>query len=212
MPDEPGFSADDAGLLFDPRLRALVGHELGDEALAVVEAFAAINQAARLNRWALERWAVRHGLSEARLRVLLVLRRQPQGMRLVHLAAALEVTPPSLTGLLDSLERDGLVRRDSVLGDRRSLIAKLTPHGRERVDEIWSTQVERQVGITDGITTDELVQLRHLCLRLVQNVRRATAKRNDPGSAAAAPALPPHTDDRGGRSDAEGRAVRTPGG
>ncbi|WP_424535046.1 MarR family winged helix-turn-helix transcriptional regulator [Sphaerisporangium viridialbum] len=210
MPDEPGFEVDDTGLLFNPQLRALVGHELGNEALAVVEAFAAINQAARLNRWALERWAVRHGLSEARLQVLLVLRRQPQGMRLVHLAAALEIAPPSVTGLVDSLEKDGLVRRASDPGDRRSLLATLTARGRERVDEIWSTQVERQVGITDGITTEELLQLRHLCLRLVQNVRRATAKRNDPGSDA--PADPPHTADRGGRNDAEGRAVRSPGG
>ncbi|MEU8268152.1 MarR family transcriptional regulator [Sphaerisporangium sp. NPDC049002] len=212
MPDDPGFEVDDSGLLFNPQLRALVGHELGDEALAVVEAFAAINQAARLNRWALERWAVRHGLSEARLQVLLVLRRQPQGMRLVHLAAALEIAPPSVTGLVDSLEKDGLVRRASDPGDRRSLLATLTARGRERVDEIWSTQVERQVGITDGITTEELLQLRHLCLRLVQNVRRATAKRNDPGSGATPPADPPHTADRGGRNDAEGRAVRSPGG
>lgn len=94
MPDESGFAVDDTGLLFNPQLRDLVGHELGDEALAVVEAFAAINQAARVNRWALERWAMRHGLSEARLQVLLVLRRQPRGMRLVHLAAALEIAPP----------------------------------------------------------------------------------------------------------------------
>ncbi|GAA1277263.1 MarR family transcriptional regulator [Sphaerisporangium rubeum] len=183
MPDESPFAFDATGFLYNPQLRGLVGHDLAPDVLAVVEAFAAINQAAKLNRWALERWAVRHGLSEARLQVLLVLRRQPNGMRLVNLAATLEVAPPSLTGLIDSLEKDGLVRRVPDPGDRRSMLATLTATGRERVDEIWSTQVEHQVGITDGITTEELVQLRHLCLRLVENVKRATT-RNGPGAAA----------------------------
>lgn len=101
------------------------------------------------------------------------------------------------------------MRREPDPGDRRSLLATLTARGRERVDEIWSTQVERQVGITDGITTEELLQLRHLCLRLVQNVRRATAKRNDLGPGGTPPAGPPHTADRGGRDDA-GRTARPP--
>jgi DNA-binding MarR family transcriptional regulator len=173
-PDLPAtFAVDADGLAYNPRLRHLVGADLPPEVLAVAEAFAAINQVARAGRFAMERWAARHGLSEARLQVLLILRKQPHGLPLVRLAEALEIAAPSLTGLIDHLEGDGLVVRQPDRSDRRSVLARLTALGRARVDAIWPDRLERQVGITDGISTAELVQLRHLCLRLAGNLQRA---------------------------------------
>ncbi|MBW8484301.1 MarR family winged helix-turn-helix transcriptional regulator [Actinomadura parmotrematis] len=183
VPD--GLAEDGDGLLYDPRVRALVGADLPPEVLAVVEAFSAIGRAARVSRTTMERWAAAHGLSEARLQILLVLRQQPAGMPLVQLADFLEIAPPSLTGLIDGLEADGLARRGQDSADRRLVRARLTAKGRERVDEIWPRRVAQQRGVTEGIGEAELVRLRHLCLRLLANIKSATAEakaaRSSPG-------------------------------
>jgi DNA-binding MarR family transcriptional regulator len=192
----PNLAVDPDGHVFNPRLRELVGADLPPEVLAVAEAFAAINQVARLGRWAMERWAARYGLSEARLQVLLILRKQPQGLPLVRLAEALEISAPSLTGLIDHLEDDGLVVRQPDHNDRRSVLATLTALGRARVTEIWPDRLERQVGITHGVSTDELIQLRHLCLRLADNLQHASVARTPPE--------PPTRRRRRARPDREG--------
>ncbi len=46
-------------------------------------------------------------------------------------ADALLCTRPTITGIIDSLERKGLVRRQPNPDDRRSLLATLTDEGRE---------------------------------------------------------------------------------
>jgi DNA-binding MarR family transcriptional regulator len=169
--DGPAYGAD--GLLYDPLVRTLLTG-LPADVLPVAEAFAAIDRTARVSRRLFERWAAVHGLSETRLQALLILRQQPEGgMPLARLARALEITPPSLTGLLDSLEADGLVTRTPDPADRRSVRARLTRVGRKQVDELWPDHLEQQRGITEGITAAELVALRHLCLRLLANLRRA---------------------------------------
>jgi DNA-binding MarR family transcriptional regulator len=168
--DGPAYGGD--GLLYDPRVRTLLTG-LPADVLAVAEAFAAIDRAARVSRRLFEGWAAVHGLSETRLQALLILRQQPAGMPLARLARGLEIAPPSLTGLLDSLEADGLVTRTPDPADRRSVRARLTRVGRKQVDEIWPDHLEQQRGITEGITAAELVALRHLCLRLLVNLRRA---------------------------------------
>src|SRR6266853_654254 len=50
------------------------------------------------------------------------------------LADELDSTPRNITGLVDHLERDGLVERVPDPQDRRSVRARLTPAGRERIE------------------------------------------------------------------------------
>lgn len=167
-----GLAFDERGRLYSTRTRDLMG-SLTPTALAVVEAFGAVGQAARLMRWSMERWAARHGLSEARLGVLLLLRQHPDGIPLGRLAAMLEVTPRTVTGLVDHLERDGLVLRVPDPNDRRSVLARSTRSGAQLVDAIWLHRVDRQVELVDGVSPEELADLRHLCLCLVANLKRA---------------------------------------
>ncbi len=70
-----------------------------------------------------------HGLSEARFVLLVLLESNPDGLGPSLLADRAGVTRGTITGLLDGLERDGLVRRAPAPDDRRALLVRLTPHG-----------------------------------------------------------------------------------
>ena len=76
------------------------------------------------------------GLSEGKLAILLMLYDAPDhSLTPSELAERCEVTRGTVTGLIDGLERSGLVERKSHLEDRRMLHIQLTPQGLTFVDE-----------------------------------------------------------------------------
>jgi DNA-binding MarR family transcriptional regulator len=110
-------------------------------------------------------------LSEGRLGLLLVLGRfGDEGINLGRLAEFMRVTPRNVTGLVDNLEKAGLVERVPDPDDRRAVRARLTEAGSQRIESIWRPSIDRQFPLTKGFTREELVQLRHLCLKLLANV------------------------------------------
>ena len=172
-PAVPGrrFEHDQSRCLFDPVMREMMSNVTSGDRLGAIEALGALRWAAKGLHLMMERWADVHGLSEGRLQILFRLRHQPQaGVALGDLATMLNVSPRNVTGLIDTLERDGLVERVPDLDDRRSIQARLTADGRERIDGIWHEAFNHQLPITQGLTGKELVQLRHLCFRLVENM------------------------------------------
>jgi DNA-binding MarR family transcriptional regulator len=60
--------------------------------------------------------------------------------------------------------------------DRRSVLAVLTDQGRERIDTAWQASIEGQAPWTEGMSREELAELRHLCLRIVQNMQQTLEK------------------------------------
>ncbi len=77
----------------------------------------------------LEDWYQR-GLSLQQLRLLYVLR-DASPLTASELARRLGVTPSTLTGLLDRLEREGYVGRTRDTADRRQVFPALTDPGRQ---------------------------------------------------------------------------------
>jgi DNA-binding MarR family transcriptional regulator len=63
--------------------------------------------------------------------LLAQLYREPEGIRLGELSRRTMVTNGNITGLADRLEADGLVQRETLEGDRRVTVAKLTRKGRD---------------------------------------------------------------------------------
>lgn len=158
---------DEAGCLFDRGTRDFLPAMKNK---AAIEALAALQSAARAIHLAMERWAEEHGLSQGRLQVLFMLRKAGEnGLPLGRLAEMQRVSPRNVTGLIDGLERDGLVERVPDPNDRRSIQARLTVSGRERIEAIWKPALDQQVPFVDGFTDAELTQLRHLALRVLQN-------------------------------------------
>jgi DNA-binding MarR family transcriptional regulator len=164
---------DENGRLYSLRMRELFQPLQVD--MSVVEAMATLRIAGRALHHVQERWADKHGLSEGRLGVLFRLYRcgsTPLG----DLAADLDSTPRNITGLVDHLERDGLVERVPDPDDRRSVRARLTEGGRVRIESIWKEGLDHEHEIAGGLSKDDLEQLRHLCLKLVENARKELGK------------------------------------
>ncbi|MEV0808094.1 MarR family transcriptional regulator [Micromonospora sp. NPDC050200] len=77
-----------------------------------------------------------HGLSTAGMRVLFILARAGET---THRAVADRcfVRPATLTGIVDTLERDGFVERHRDAADRRTVQLALTDKGREHVQALF---------------------------------------------------------------------------
>ena len=165
---------DTAGRLYDSRFRQMTESRrrpLAEHELRAVEALTALRIASRLMRQRMDRWADKHGLSEGRLHVLFQLMGSPDRMLpLGELADQLDVSPRNITGLIDHLERDGLVERVDDPDDRRSIHARLTQAGAKVLQGLRAEGLKWQTSVTTGLSDDELEQLRHACLRLVENM------------------------------------------
>ena len=158
---------DSSGCFFDQRTRDLLP-AYGNR--SAIEAVSAVRAAARFLHLMQERWAEAQGLSEGRMQILFMLRKnQETGLSLGTLADWLRVSPRNITGLVDNLEKAGLVERVPDASDRRSVHARLTEAGKARIEAIWKPAMERQFPLAEGFTEEELVQLRHLCLKLLAN-------------------------------------------
>ena len=75
------------------------------------------------------------GITASQLSVLTTLARH-EALTLGELAAHEGVQPPSVTRMVDNLERAGLVARGASPTDRRTVMARLTPKGRKAVEDI----------------------------------------------------------------------------
>jgi DNA-binding MarR family transcriptional regulator len=169
----PELCRDETGRLYSARMRELFGSL--DVDMSAIEAMAALKMASHAISQLHERWAEKYGLSEGRMGVLFRLHRcgaTPLG----DLANDLGSTPRNITGLVDHLERDGLVERVPDTDDRRSVRANLTPAGRVRIESIWKEGIENQHHLAEGFSKEDLAQLRHLCLQLVENARKELGK------------------------------------
>jgi DNA-binding MarR family transcriptional regulator len=169
----PELATDEQGRLYSVRMRELMSPLNVD--LTAVEALAALRLAGRSLHHLQERWAETHGMSEGRMGVMFRLYRGG-ACALGDLAGELDTTPRNVTGLVDHLERDGLVERIPDTEDRRSVRARLTPAGKERIEGIWKEGIERQFEVVRDMTKDDLAQLRHLCLLLVESARKELGK------------------------------------
>jgi len=173
LEENSGIARDDDGRLYLKRFRELFDPLIVDT--TAIEALSALKLASRSLGLLQERWAEHHGLSSGRLGLLFRLMRcgdTPLG----DLAMALDSSPRNITGLVDHLERDGLVERVPDPEDRRSVKARLTEEGRKRITASWQEGIQHQYALAGGLTKEDLAQLRHLCLLLVENARKELGK------------------------------------
>ncbi len=167
------FERDAEGFLYDPGTRRFMAG-IPDSERTRVEALAAFGYVAKLLHLRMERWSETHGLSEGRMRVLNILRLQAdRSLSMAALAEAVRTTPRNITGLIDHLEKDGLVERVPDPTDRRSVLARLTPSGEAKIGSVWKAGLAHQSEFTKTFTETELATLRHLCLRLAEHLEEA---------------------------------------
>lgn len=110
---------------------------------------AALVRLARVVQDAFARASAQHGLTAVQARLLCILIEGPKAMS--ELAGILGVERAAMTGLIDRIERRGLVQRNAVPGDRRACRVALTPSGKER-----ALAVHDEVGSSLGALTSSL--------------------------------------------------------
>jgi DNA-binding MarR family transcriptional regulator len=87
-------------------------------------------------------------------------------MTVSELALTCESTAANVTGILDRLERDGLVTRSRSAEDRRVVYVRLTETGHDRIRTVEGDGLEVLREFFDGLDGNELAQLRGLLARV----------------------------------------------
>jgi DNA-binding MarR family transcriptional regulator len=138
-----------------------------------------------------------HHISQGRFSVLLLLLNKqagcPQARTPAELADLCGVTRATMTGLIDTLERDGLVTREPDPVDRRMMLVNLTPRGQERLGEVLPGHFRRMAGMMSGLSEEERKTLVGLLLKILDraSVVGSRSPFAPPSSSAAAPASSP---------------------
>jgi DNA-binding MarR family transcriptional regulator len=112
----------------------------------------------------------RLGISGAQWGVLRHLHRAEQdgegALRMTDLGDRLLIRPPSVTGVVDRLERAGLVGRKGSPDDQRSKRVVLTAPGRQLVRRVLAVHEQKVEAVLGGLRPDEQAALHHYLTRL----------------------------------------------
>jgi DNA-binding MarR family transcriptional regulator len=98
------------------------------------------------------------------------------GLRLTDLSDRLIIRPPSVTGVVDRLERAGLVVRDGSPTDLRAKQVSLTPKGRQLVERVLTFHGDQIDTVLGAFNPDEQSEFHRLLGRLGQHLESLLAR------------------------------------
>jgi DNA-binding MarR family transcriptional regulator len=98
------------------------------------------------------------------------------GLRQTDLSERLFIRPPSVTGVLDRLERAGLVARDESATDLRAKLVRLTVKGRQLVERVLRSHQIQLDAVMAGLKTGEQTELHRLLSLLRQHLEQMLAR------------------------------------
>jgi MarR family transcriptional regulator, 2-MHQ and catechol-resistance regulon repressor len=109
---------------------------------------------------------VHYGLSPSTFNLLMILRQHPEGCVMSALSDLLVVSRANVTGLIDSLEERGLVRRSALHADRRSKVGVLTEAGQKLLEEMLPSHYAHVSAMVAGLPEEDKVKLTELLTKL----------------------------------------------
>ncbi len=120
-----------------------------------------------------------HQISQGRFSVLMQLLREEEGCATpthspAELADRIGVTRATMTGLIDTLERDGLVKRDPAASDRRMMNVRVTDKGRKLMAEILPGHFQRIAKLMSSLSESE----RKTLVKLMTKVQSRASSMN----------------------------------
>ena len=122
----------------------------------------------------IERFLAQHDMAPGRFVVLMFLLREGQPPTSPsELAKRARVTRATMTGLLDGLERDGLVRRTAHPDDRRMTVVELTEDGQHFLDRLLPDYFDMTGGLMSHLDDDERTTLVRLLDKVQEGVTAA---------------------------------------
>lgn len=118
------------------------------------------------------------GLTGSTFNVLMILDGEAEPLSPHEIGERLLVTRGTVTGLLDTLQRQGLVKRVPHPGDRRMLLIELTDKGRTVLRETWPAHFPAQTEMLSVLSDTEKETLVRLLGKLEAHLE---ARARDPG-------------------------------
>ncbi|WP_221030086.1 MarR family winged helix-turn-helix transcriptional regulator [Actomonas aquatica] len=123
-----------------------------------------------------------HNISNGRFTVLLLLsaavdegEAEPPARGPAELAEMAGVTRATMTGLIDTLEKDGYVRREPDPRDRRAMLVHVTPKGEAFTNEVLPGYFRRVGTIMAPLDATEREELLRLIMKLREGIAAAGA-------------------------------------
>lgn len=110
-----------------------------------------------------------HDLSPAQAQLMCVIKDQPRGM--TELTHMLGLERPGLTGLVDRIERRGLLRRETAQHDRRAVTVALTPHGKEITEVFYAEVTDSLQRIVAHLPADDRRQFENIAFSIIMAER-----------------------------------------
>lgn len=153
--------------------RQIRGYGLDADPQSVLVAARLMVVGARLGQ-AAEVHFSRFGLSTGRYRLLADLEDHGGGKSPSQLAASLGVTRATVTGLLDGLQREGLVVRAASADDGRGSVVLLTERGAQRLKDMATEHFDRLQGLVAGLSVKEREQFLSLLGRIDEGINALT--------------------------------------
>lgn len=138
---------------------------------SAIETWLTILQATSNLSATLDRYLAHLGISEGRFVILMLLNRDSQtGISPSAIAEKAGVSRATVTGLIDGLERDGMVERAQDPGDRRSITVKLTDKGMNFLNAMLPGHFKRIAKLMSLFSKSDRKELIGLLNRLIEGL------------------------------------------
>jgi len=134
----------------------------------------------------MEPYFSRFGISGSQWGVMRILncaeKKGERSIRLTDLSERLLIQPPSVTGVVDRLERMSMVKRSAERGDLRAKRVSLTSEGRALVKQVLEVHASKMRSVLGGLTLAERKELWRLLDRLDAHLEAALTPSGNNGN------------------------------
>ena len=129
----------------------------------------ALTQTARASRQAMNAELAPYGVTARQSQVLGWLWKKG-GLSQCQLAHFLRIDPATLAGVLERMERDGLILRIADRSDRRRKLIRLTRHAEELGETVVECSARVCARAVQSLSPEEIDALRELLNRILENL------------------------------------------
>jgi DNA-binding MarR family transcriptional regulator len=169
-PEEQG-GEEEAGMSFQAGYTAGVSEETDAEAAEIVRALRRIIRRVSLHSKRLSKEA---GLTLPQIVCLRALGDAGRtGLTVADISSRIQLSSPTVSGILDRLERAGLIARERQAADRRKVSVYLTDSGRNRISSLPPPLQEKFLERLAGLSADERRRL-HESLQMIVELMEAS--------------------------------------
>jgi DNA-binding MarR family transcriptional regulator len=157
-----------------------IGLELKTNPPGTEQLFRSYLRAMGLLRQVMDPYFAQFGISGPQWGVLRTLHRAEangeSGLRLKDLGERLLVQPPSVTGIVDRLERQGLVKRSGSKADLRAREVTLTPEARKLIERILENHSEQIRRLFEPFEPEQVEQFHTLINRWEEHLKNLASR------------------------------------